>query len=88
VQGKDDPDDSALRKEFIPNWTSDEFVAFVEKIGEFVDLLWSGEGEARFVERNIRSGKGRGEQEMRERVLELWRRVLDAEQAFWPVVEN
>ena len=38
-----DEDGGALRKEFIPNWTSGEFAAFVERIGWFVDVLWRGD---------------------------------------------
>jgi thiaminase len=40
-----------LRKEFIPNWTSGEFVGFVERIGGLVDALWEGAGEEGRVER-------------------------------------
>jgi hypothetical protein len=67
-----------LRKEFIPNWTSEEFVGFVEEIGGFVDALWEGEE---------RVGRRKEEGEMREGVLELWGRVLEAERVFWPGVE-
>jgi hypothetical protein len=47
----------------------------VEEIGGFVDELWEGE-------------EGMGKEEMKERVVGLWGRVLEAEKAFWPVVEN
>jgi hypothetical protein len=78
-------DGGALRKEFIPNWTSREFVEFVEEIGGFVDLLWVEEGGAGFVEREV--GVGKGKEEMRESVVRLWGRVLEAERVFWPGVE-
>jgi hypothetical protein len=77
-EGEGDLDGGALRKEFIPNWTSPEFVGFVEEIGGFVNALWEGEKGA---------GKGKGEVEMRERVEGLWGRVLEAERVFWPGVE-
>jgi hypothetical protein len=75
VEEKDDLDGGALRKEFIPNWTSPEFVGFVEEIAGFVDKLWE------------EVGKGTEEGDMRERVVGLWRRILEAERVFWPVVE-
>ncbi|KAH8775888.1 hypothetical protein BGZ57DRAFT_981673 [Hyaloscypha finlandica] len=72
-EGEGDADGGALRKEFIPNWTSPEFEAFVEKIGSFVDVLSEQESE----------GKAR----VMQRVEELWRRVLDVEERFWPKME-
>ncbi|KAH7383609.1 transcription regulator [Cadophora sp. MPI-SDFR-AT-0126] len=70
-------DGGALRKEFIPNWTSDEFAAFVDEIKGFLDALWEMEGE----------GEGERAGEKRERVEGIWKRVLDVERVFWPVVE-
>lgn len=75
-EGEEDSDGGALRKEFIPNWTSDEFAEFVEKIGGFVDEVWE----------SIRGGSGN--EEMLKRVEGIWREVLDIEQVFWPVVEG
>ncbi|KAK0128844.1 hypothetical protein ONS95_000792 [Cadophora gregata] len=74
-------DGGALRKEFIPNWTSDEFAAFVDEIAGLVDELWEKEGEKEGT------GKGRGGEERRERVEGIWKRVLDVERVFWPAVE-
>ena len=34
-----------MRKEFIPNWTGDEFVVFVEKIEALVEEVWKGSRE-------------------------------------------
>jgi len=45
----------------------------VEKIGSFVDVLSEQESE----------GKAR----VMQRVEELWRRVLDVEERFWPKME-
>ncbi|KAN0117664.1 heme oxygenase-like protein [Hyaloscypha variabilis] len=50
LEPENDLDGGALRKEFIPNWTSGEFVGFVERIGGLVDALWEGEGEEGRVE--------------------------------------
>ncbi|KAE9377211.1 heme oxygenase-like protein [Stipitochalara longipes BDJ] len=70
---KEDMDGGALRKEFIPNWTSEEFVEFVEKIGGFVDGLWEKVG----VEER---------EKVRRRLEELWKKVLDVERGFWPEI--
>jgi hypothetical protein len=70
---EEDADDGALRKEFIPNWTSPEFEAFVGKIGSFVDVLSEQEGE--------------GKVRVVQRMEELWRRVLDVEERFWPKID-
>lgn len=78
-----DEDGGALRKEFIPNWTSTEFVAFVDKIGEFVDLLWKG--SSGFQERRV-EGSGVEKEESRRRMEGIWGRLLEAERVFWPVV--
>ncbi|KAG0649967.1 putative transcription factor [Hyphodiscus hymeniophilus] len=73
--GQEDEDGGALRKEFIPNWTSGEFVAFVEQLGWFVDELWKGE-----------AGKERGV--WKEVLTERWTELLDVERIFWPVLEE
>lgn len=36
-QARQDDDGGALRKEFIPNWSSDEFAGFVDKLGTIID---------------------------------------------------
>lgn len=64
-----------MRKEFIPNWTSEEFWVFVEKLGWFVDELWKHYPEREVV----------GE---RERLSERWLQLLEVEKVFWPVVEE
>ncbi|KAF9880980.1 hypothetical protein CkaCkLH20_01130 [Colletotrichum karsti] len=71
--GKGDADGGALRREFIPNWSSEEFRAFVDELGGIID-----EG----VEK---AGKG-VEGELKERALKVWREVLVAEEHFWPAL--
>ncbi|KAJ5953189.1 hypothetical protein N7454_000085 [Penicillium verhagenii] len=79
-EGKDDgardADGGALREKFIPNWSSDEFEAFVDRIGEVLNTLAS-------------QCKGAEECEMmRGRCLEWWRQVVWLEQRFWPMTEE
>lgn len=74
--GEKDADGGALRRRFIPNWTSDEFEGFVRRIGDVVDDL------AGLV-------KGAEEGELRRgQCLEWWRQVLWLEERFWPVVQQ
>jgi len=83
-EGQEDADGGALRREFIPNWTSSEFALFVDRIGWFVDELWKE--DSGFVGRNIGVVGKPGP--MLKRDLEgLWRELLDVERVFWPVVE-
>jgi hypothetical protein len=81
-----DADGGALRKEFIPNWTSSEFAAFVDKIGQFMDDIWRGAGgdsKSWLLQRNW-TGKGAAELWDSEGI---WREVLRVEEVFWPNVE-
>ncbi|KAF2098692.1 heme oxygenase-like protein [Rhizodiscina lignyota] len=39
--GSGDAASKAVREKFIPNWTNDEFVQFVETLGELVDELYA-----------------------------------------------
>ncbi|TVY23160.1 hypothetical protein LHYA1_G008216 [Lachnellula hyalina] len=64
-------DGGALRKEFIPNWTGDEFVVFVEKIEALVEEVWKGSREGE-VDVGVLEG--------------VWRDVLRVEEGFWPIV--
>ncbi|KAJ5774016.1 hypothetical protein N7457_008912 [Penicillium paradoxum] len=71
---KNDADGGALREKFIGNWSSDEFEAFVNRIGEVVDEM---------------SGQIKGAEEseiMRGRCLEWWRQIVWLEENFWPTV--
>ncbi|KAI0125733.1 hypothetical protein BJ170DRAFT_596964 [Xylariales sp. AK1849] len=70
---REDLDGGALRKEFIPNWTSDGFNAFVKEIEECVDAY------ATTLERSAR-------EEIMQVATDLWKEVLALEEGFWPNV--
>lgn len=85
LAGQGDADGGALRKQFIPNWTSKEFEEFVDRIGRFVDELWKE--DSGFVSRNV-TGAVDKPGPMLKRVLEaIWKELLDVETVFWPVVD-
>lgn len=72
---EEDTDGGALRKEFIPNWSSTEFEGFVNRIGDVLDIM-------------AEQTKGVEEaEEMRRRCLEWWRQVIWLEERFWPTME-
>ncbi|KAF9889101.1 hypothetical protein FE257_008078 [Aspergillus nanangensis] len=64
-----DADGGALRKQFIPNWSSGEFEEFVTGIGELVDEMAEGDGI---------------DGEMRAKCERWWRQVVWLEERFWP----
>ncbi|KAJ5749134.1 uncharacterized protein N7511_010830 [Penicillium nucicola] len=71
----EDADGGALRGQFIGNWSSVEFEAFVDSIGDVVDEM---------------AGQLKGAEEsemMRGRCLEWWKQILWLEERFWPNVE-
>lgn len=72
--GDDDEDGGAVRRAFMANWTSPEFVAFVERLGDIVDVAVQAQGDE-------------VQEALLQRGLVPWRAVLAAEEAFWPVVE-
>lgn len=74
-----DADGGALRKEFIPNWSSEEFVAFVKKLGDLIDGAVSGT-----VERHGESVRA----QLVARAEKVWGKLVAAEAAFWPTVEK
>lgn len=69
-----DADGGALRREFIPNWTSDEFGDFVRQIGDLVD-------ELAVLEEREDPQKGTTYEE-------VWKQVLWLEARFWPPLEE
>ncbi|KAK4170059.1 hypothetical protein QBC43DRAFT_307076 [Cladorrhinum sp. PSN259] len=76
---REDADGGALRKEFIPNWSSKGFRQFVEKLGGLIDEAVGKELEK--VEGEERDGvKG----EILERIEGKWKTLLEGEKAFWP----
>ncbi|KAI2471227.1 heme oxygenase-like protein [Annulohypoxylon bovei var. microspora] len=70
---KGDLDGGALRKEFIPNWTSEEFQAFVNECRECLDAYAATQVED--TEEVIAAGS-----------MVLFKKVLVLEESFWPMV--
>ncbi|ETS76946.1 hypothetical protein PFICI_10820 [Pestalotiopsis fici W106-1] len=70
TKAEDDLDGGALRKEFIPNWTSAEFGAFVDEIEACLDQYAETHSGA----------------DVDETALRVWKEVLQLEQGFWPQV--
>lgn len=79
---EDDADGGALRRELIPNWSSDEFAQFVDALGEIVDAGVRREMELRKDEEEVVKAR------LVERAMGMWREVLAAEETFWPAVEG
>jgi thiaminase len=77
--GKEDRDGGALRKEFIPNWSSPGFEQFVDKLGRLVD-----EAVAEVLEGKEGEERERVKGEILGRVEGPWRTLLEAEREFWP----
>lgn len=71
-----DEDKGAMRKEFIPNWTNQEFIKFVNTLESLLN-----EG----VQQAIGRDEKRKEQIVK-RAEHIWEQLLDAEEAFWPTV--
>ncbi|KAI5926761.1 hypothetical protein F4810DRAFT_653417 [Camillea tinctor] len=73
VQADKDLDGGALRREFIPNWTSDQFRGFVEEVGECLDAYAADQDEVT------------GEMAAAG-AMALYKKVLVLEEGFWPMV--
>jgi len=67
-----------LREAFIPNWTCDAFVQFVEECGDVLDELARYEG----VDVDVEGNEGL------ERCEEMWGQVIWLEEGFWPGMGN
>lgn len=67
-----DKDGGALRNEFMPNWSSPDFVKFVDDLAEILDSLASRDGALKKV----------------EVFKALWLHVLDIEKGFWPDIAD
>ena len=65
-------DGGALKNEFIPNWSSTEFVKFVDEIANVTDALANRENALKKI----------------EVLKALWLHVLDIEQGFWPNIDT
>ncbi|KAF1953145.1 heme oxygenase-like protein [Byssothecium circinans] len=73
-----DADGGAMRKEFIPNWTNDEFIIFVDTLET---LLNEGVSQA-VADDKVMKAKVMG------RAGRVWAKLLDAEEAFWPTARR
>ncbi|KAF2854334.1 heme oxygenase-like protein [Plenodomus tracheiphilus IPT5] len=73
-----DLDGGAMRRELIPNWSNRDFLMFVEQLERIVN-----EGVSEAVNRDDAKWA-----EVKQRTDVIWQAVLDAEEAFWPDVEN
>lgn len=71
--GADDEDGGAMRREFMPNWTSPEFVAFVKQLADIIDTA-------------VQMQEDDTKEALLQRGLVKWREILAAEEAFWPVI--
>lgn len=76
-EAREDADGGALRKEFIPTWSSDEFAGFVARLGTIIDFA---------VGKVLERDQGLKEELLR-RVEGKWKSLLAAEAAFWPEVD-
>ncbi|QBZ59610.1 hypothetical protein PoMZ_04572 [Pyricularia oryzae] len=73
----EDQDGGAVRKEFIPNWTSLDFSAFVATLGGVLDRAVAREGEDEAVR-----------QQIVDRAKSKWDELVAAEAAFWPLLDS
>ncbi|KAH7122411.1 hypothetical protein B0J11DRAFT_337595 [Dendryphion nanum] len=71
-----DEDGGAMRKEFIPNWTNEEFIKFVNTLEKIVN---EGVQEAIGGDESLK-------RQVVERATTRWKELLDAEEGFWPKV--
>ncbi|KAH6647323.1 hypothetical protein BKA67DRAFT_662125 [Truncatella angustata] len=71
-EGEEDLDGGALRNEFIPNWTSNEFVAFVREIQACLDDYAVAHDDS----------------DHEDIALDIWKQVLRLEEGFWPNVSS
>ncbi|XRM37183.1 hypothetical protein ABZX51_000669 [Aspergillus tubingensis] len=72
-EGSNDADGGALRVQFIPNWTSEEFGRFVDEIAGLVDEVAAGVANSE-------------REELLGRCERWWRQVVWLEGMFWPEV--
>lgn len=70
-----DQDGGALRRKFIPNWSSPEFEKYVSRLGDVADELGERIKGAEAIEKT----KGQ--------CLGWWRQILWLEEQFWPDVD-
>ncbi len=75
---REDADGGALRKEFIPNWTSLEFANFVVRLGSIIDTS---------VEKLIQTFGEDAKADILKRIEAKWKSLLVAEASFWPTLD-
>jgi hypothetical protein len=73
-----DQDGGAMRREFIPNWSNGDFLAFTEELQSAVN-----DGVARAV-----GGDDAKWEDVKRRTEAIWKAVLNAEETFWPDVPD
>ena len=71
-----DEDGGAMRREFIPNWSNRDLLMFVERLERILN-----EG----VSQAVANDDARW-MEVKTRTDQVWKAVLDAEDAFWPEI--
>lgn len=76
---KDGEGEDVLRDKFIPNWTSPEFAAFVDRLGKIID-----EAVAREIKLHGEGVKNR----LYSRAQAQWKEILLAEETFWPKLQK
>jgi hypothetical protein len=74
-----DADGGALRKEFIPNWSSAEFAMFVSRLAAIIDRA-TAEALDKIREQTVKD-------ELLNTLETRWKSLLVAEAAFWPLIE-
>lgn len=78
ADGSEDADGGALRKEFIPNWSNEEFVTFISQLSDIID---------RAVSEAVQVLGDDVKATLAKRAEKVWREVVAAEAAFWPDIE-
>lgn len=73
---EEDEDGGAMRKEFIDNWTNEEFIQFVDTLEAILNEC---------VQQAVGGDEGL-RKKVTERAAKVWEQLLDAEEAFWPDV--
>jgi thiaminase len=73
-----DLDGGAMRREFIPNWSNRDFLMFVEQLERIIN-----EGVSTAVKGNDELWR-----QIKSRTEAMYAAVLDAEEAFWPDVDE
>lgn len=76
--GSEDADGGALRRAFVPNWANEDFQGFVAQLGGIIDGA---------VDEAVEELGAPVRNALVERAAKVWGELVDAEAAFWPVME-